>query len=56
MTPREVIRRNIEFAGEDCRIGFNFSGEGRLRDFIGAGCAHRTFVRVGMPEAAVAPS
>ena len=37
MTPREIVRRNIEFAGEDCRIGFNFSGEGRLRDFAGAG-------------------
>jgi len=35
MTSREIIRRNLEFAGPE-RIGFAFGG-GRLNDFCGAG-------------------
>ena len=39
MTPREIITANIEFGCEG-RIGFDFSGDGRLRDFVGVGCEH----------------
>lgn len=35
MTSREIIRRNLDFAGPE-RIGFAFGG-GRLNDFCGAG-------------------
>jgi uroporphyrinogen decarboxylase len=39
MTPREIVTKNIEF---DCdgRIALDFTGEGRLTDFTGAGCDH----------------
>ncbi|MFP4384967.1 MAG: uroporphyrinogen decarboxylase family protein [Spirochaetia bacterium] len=40
MTPREIIKANIEFAGAD-RIGLNFNNEpDRISDFTGAGCDH----------------
>jgi hypothetical protein len=39
MTPREIVRANLEFAGAE-RIGFSFSGP-RLNDLTGAGCDHR---------------
>ena len=47
MTPREIVRRNIECACAD-RIGLAFGGEGRANDFASAGCAHgfRPEVRV----------
>lgn len=35
MTPREVIKRNLAFADPQ-RIGFNFGGEGRMNDMLGA--------------------
>ncbi|OPZ26228.1 MAG: methylcobalamin:coenzyme M methyltransferase [Lentisphaerae bacterium ADurb.BinA184] len=38
-TPRDIIRQNIEFAGTG-RIGFNFTGEGRLNDFAFCGIEH----------------
>ena len=39
MTPREIVIANIAF-GCGGRIGFDFSGEERLRDFVGVGCEH----------------
>jgi uroporphyrinogen decarboxylase len=39
MTSREAITANIEFAC-DGRIGFNFSGDGRLNDFGSVGSRH----------------
>ena len=47
MTPRDVVRQNIEFSC-DQRIAFCFGG-GRLNDFVSAGCEHgfekQTWVR-----------
>ncbi|HOD49953.1 MAG TPA: uroporphyrinogen decarboxylase family protein [Candidatus Hydrogenedentes bacterium] len=39
MTPREIVRENIECRCEE-RIAFNFTGEDRRNDFTGAGCEH----------------
>lgn len=39
MTPREIVIENIECRCEE-RIAFNFSPEGWLDDFTGAGCNH----------------
>jgi len=39
MTPREIIIANIEFSCDE-RIGFNFSQEGRLNDFVGTGVSY----------------
>lgn len=39
MTPREIVLANIAFRCEG-RIGLNFTGEGRINDFAGAGPKH----------------
>jgi len=39
MTSKEIIRQNIEYNCDE-RIGFNFTQEGWLNDFISAGVAH----------------
>lgn len=43
MTPREIVKANIEFRCDE-RVGFNFS-DGRLNDFAGAGVQHKIETR-----------